>query len=112
MIPRGIRHRDSGFTLTEVMFVVLILSILILIALGSFMYTTRTVARAACEANRKTFDTAIIIYFNDKDEAPDNIGDLAPYVANFDTSKNCPASGTTELRYDPLLDRVVCDFHE
>ncbi|MHB9003828.1 MAG: type II secretion system protein [Coriobacteriia bacterium] len=103
---------DSGFTLIELMFIVAILSILILIAVASFGYSSRAAARATCEYNRSAFETAAAMYRADNDANPTDIDDLAPYVANFKTANVCPGDGETALRYDTDAEAIACDYHQ
>lgn len=107
------RHMKSdGFSLMELMVVVAIIAVLVTIAYASYGYTTVRTRRLTCELNRRHFDTSISVYENDHDAKPASIDDLLEYTTNLNVAKVCPGDNTTELRYDVLLDRVVCDFHE
>jgi len=104
--------REDGFSLVELMVIVFILSALVAIAVTTYAFTVGRTRRLTCETNRRHLDTAATVYEAGKDTPPTSIDDLAPYVTNIDYVRICPGDGSTELRYDEDLDRVVCDFHE
>jgi type IV pilus assembly protein PilA len=55
-------HKEKGFTLVELMVVVLILSILVAIAIPVYRQSTTQANRRAVEANLRTIDSAIMQY--------------------------------------------------
>lgn len=108
----GESHRSDGYTLVEIMVVVVILSILVLIAVASYWISIENAQKVTCQNNRRAFDSAAIIYENDTGEQPAQISDLADYAATFSNIVHCPAHPQTLLRWDTDLERTVCDFHE
>jgi len=103
---------SEGYSLIEIMVTVLILSILVTIAVATYVYSINTTRRVTCEANRRILNTAVAVYVGSNDTPPDSIEDLDPYVTNLDSAKICPGDNSTELRYDQDLERVICDYHE
>ena len=88
-------RKAKGFTLVEIMIVVLIIGILMAIAVPNFIQARTTSRRNSCIANLKQIDSAKEQYAM---EAKLNTGDavtsanLAPtYIKSFPT---CPGGGT------------------
>jgi len=107
----GNRSRDGGFSLLELMAVVLILGILVSVAILSHTTSTARARTITCESNQHTFDTAVSVYRNEHGIEPITIDDLRPYVHNYDQAVQCPLHDGTTLEYQPLLARVTCDNH-
>ncbi len=103
------RQADEGFTLLEVAFVVLLLSILLAIAIAAFSASSDAANAAACRSNQDTFNTAVAIATT-TDSAPDELADLEPYVKDFDDKITCPEDGTP-LEFDAAAGRVSCPNH-
>lgn len=102
-------HADQGWTLLEVMAVVLILGILIGIAVGSYALATDRARIITCQANQRGLNTAVMAYAQDHEDAlPANMDALKPYVATKDYDK-CPSGPA--LVYDPATGRVTCPIH-
>ena len=70
------RDRQSGFTLVELMVVMLIISILLAIAVPSFIASIRSAREAALREDLHTMRDAIEQYTEDKQEAPQSLDDL------------------------------------
>lgn len=97
-----------GFTLIEIMIVVLIIAVLLAIAIPNFMKARDTSRAKACVANLRQIDTAKMQWAMDNKEDGDAeptvgtiaaAGDLVPtYIKNDLT---CPSSG------DPYADSAV-----
>ncbi len=79
---RGLRSRTTacramtGFTLVELMVVMLIMSILLAIAVPSFVSAIRSAREAALRQDLHTMRDAIEQYTEDKQEAPQSLDDL------------------------------------
>jgi len=105
---RNIKKDEKGFTLVELMIVIIILAILTGIAVPSYM-VLRTRARiSAAQSELKNMATAIEMYFADKDEKyPDNLAavesagymtnvpDEDPWEVAYEYIKDTPAGGYT-----------------
>jgi prepilin-type N-terminal cleavage/methylation domain-containing protein len=101
-------RRDEGWTLFELMAVVLILSILIAIAVASYSLTNERARRVACQENLRSLNTAVLLYEGQTGHRPADIGDLAPYTtkSNYTT---CPGGPT--YSYDATATLVRCPIH-
>jgi prepilin-type N-terminal cleavage/methylation domain-containing protein len=73
-------RRNEGFTLVELMVVVLIIGILVAIAVPIFNAAKANAQNKSCMANQRTIDGAIQTYFADNEDltAVADIGDLTP----------------------------------
>ncbi len=98
-MSRFIRKRKGGFTLIEIMIVVLIISVLLAIAIPNFMRARETSRAKSCCSNLRQIETGKEQWAMDTkaaDAAPVVMGDLAPtYIKQAPT---CPSGGT----YDPV----------
>lgn len=103
-------HGDNGFTLLEVTFVILIMSILLLIAVATFTATTGSANAAACRSNQNALNKAVIIAASAGDQ-PDEMSDLEPYIDDYDSATVCPQDGTP-LQYDVTTNFVTCPNHD
>ncbi|MGO8720749.1 MAG: type II secretion system protein [Acidobacteriaceae bacterium] len=77
--PAPIRQagrRSSGFTLVELMVVMLIISILLAIAVPSYISAIRSAREAALREDLHTMRNAIEQYTEDKEAAPQSLDDL------------------------------------
>lgn len=73
---RPIRPGQRGFTLVELMVVMLIISILLAIAVPSFISSIRSAREAALREDLHTMRDAIEQYTEDKQQAPQSLDDL------------------------------------
>jgi prepilin-type N-terminal cleavage/methylation domain-containing protein len=101
---------DSGYTLVELMTVVLIIAILLAMALASYVPATNAANAAACRNNQAVLEKAYSVVTAQTGERPDDMDDLASSVANFDRVRTCPADGTA-LTLDASSGDVSCPNH-
>lgn len=81
-------RREKGFTLIELMVVILIIAILIAIAVPVFNLAREGAYKRTCQANLRTLESAIQTYNATAEKWPPNINALAPdYVK---TVPYCP----------------------
>jgi len=87
----AMKWKEQGFTLVEVMIVLVIIGIIAAIAVPSLMGFTDRAKEQACEANIKALETAVAAYSAAHDgDLPDELDDLREY---FDELPDCPFSG-------------------
>ncbi|MDO8848443.1 MAG: prepilin-type N-terminal cleavage/methylation domain-containing protein [Coriobacteriia bacterium] len=100
---------DQGFTLLEVIFVVLIMSILLGIAIATFVASTGAANAAACRSNQDALNQAVTIAASTGEPA-DELADLEPYIKNFDDKTTCPED-RTPLEFDAITGIISCPNH-
>ncbi len=84
-ISRRNRGKTSGFTLVELMVVMLIIAILLAVAVPSYISAIRSAREAALRQDLHTMRDAIEQYTEDKQAAPQSLDDLvqAGYLRNL-----------------------------
>jgi prepilin-type N-terminal cleavage/methylation domain-containing protein len=90
-----IRRRRGGFTLIEIMIVVLIISVLLAIAIPNFMRARETSRAKSCSSNLRQIETAKEQWAMDNKKSDGDataMTDLAPtYIKD---TPACPSGGT------------------
>lgn len=71
-----IRNREAGFTLVELMIVMLIIGVLAAVAIPSFISSIRNAKEAALKEDLHVLRDAIDSYTMDKNKAPQSLDDL------------------------------------
>lgn len=77
------KQNEKGFTLVEIMVVVLILGILVAIAVPVFSNNITQANRTVVEANLKTIDSAIMQHKATNEGAIPNQADLSSYLQEW-----------------------------
>lgn len=103
--------RDEGFTLAELLVVMLIIGILVGIAVMSFAFSVTASKKTACSANLKTIRDQISVYYSEYDHFPSSLDDLVPDFIDKEERFFCPDSGDAYV-YDEVTGEVTCPFHE
>ncbi|MGB6132251.1 MAG: type II secretion system protein [Acidobacteriaceae bacterium] len=70
------RNRENGFTLVELMVVMLIIAVLAAVAIPKFVAAIRTAKEAALKEDLHVMRNAIDSYTMDKNKAPQSLDDL------------------------------------
>ncbi len=104
---------DKGFTLSELMFVVLIMGILALVAITSYRSLTVRAARAACLTNQRTLYDAINIYRANNEggvPATTTLDFLRPYAGTWEAISVCPLD-KSPLSFEATSCTIICPNH-
>jgi prepilin-type N-terminal cleavage/methylation domain-containing protein len=91
---------QSGFTIIEIMIVVVIIGLLAAIAIPSFRHAITTTQRQACALNRKNIDGAKLQWAVENHRPPTAIpadADLFGENAYIEHKPDCPAGGAYSL---------------
>jgi prepilin-type N-terminal cleavage/methylation domain-containing protein len=89
------RRREQGFTLVEIMIVVLIIGILLAIAVPSFMNARERSRTNACRSNLRQIQAAKEQWAMANNRGPDATPAWADLVPDFmQQQPNCPSGGT------------------
>jgi prepilin-type N-terminal cleavage/methylation domain-containing protein len=107
---------QKGFTLVELMVVVVIIGILVAIAVPLYNNVTANARKNSCFANQRTIEGALAMYASENGDYPDNINKLeGEYLQAIPV---CPDGGTynfdgTGEGDDATVNRakVVCSEH-
>ena len=111
MRARHNRH-DAGFTLTELMIVVLILAILVSIAFATYNVADARARRAACLSNQRICEDAVLTYQLEHDgDLPAALADADPYIHGGGGHRFCAEDDTLDFVYDAATGQVSCTNH-
>jgi competence protein ComGC len=87
---------NKGFTLVEMLIVLMIMTTLLLIAVPSIDQNNKVVNGKSCEAMKSLVEGQVETYELENDIPPSKIGDLADYISEIEsadqTSLMCPGN--------------------
>lgn len=106
MKMRSRMQNQKGFTLVELMVVVVILGILVAIAVPIYRNVQTNAEENACKANIRTLEGAYLIYT--ADESPGTWPD--DYLVGEEEPK-CPSDDTAKYTMDPNTLKFDCSYH-
>lgn len=91
---------ERGFTLVEIMIVVLIIGILLAIAVPNFVKARESSRAKSCVANLKQIDAAVEQWAMDNKKADGDTCNWADIVPNYLKSQpSCPSGGTYQAPF-------------
>ncbi len=103
------RSPDEGFTLLELMAVVLVLGILVSIAVATYRITTVKAQLVTCQTNQQVLNQAVLVFEQQNKTLPDDIEDLRPFV-KAQSPTQCPTDGRSYI-LNKLTGQVSCPNH-
>jgi len=112
----SMKRDQRGFTLMELMIVIVIIGVLAAIGVPAYNNYVKKAKAATCQANRRTLDTAVGLYYAEHGDYPTADGTegtstlqsvLKEYLDNADELK-CPEDGQYSL--DGASHKVVCSL--
>ena len=95
---RARRQSEEGFTLIELMVVVLIIAILLAIAIPSFLGARGKAQERAAQSNARNALTAEKTYYTDNQVYSELPADLTAIEPSLDYKNVAPAQGTKEVQ--------------
>lgn len=103
-----LKNNEKGFSLVELMVVVVIIGVLVAIAIPVYNRTTDRAERGACHANQRMIEGAASQHAMNTGKSINDvkIGDLDVYFN--DGTPTCPSGGT----YDIKNGRASCSEHD
>lgn len=101
------RREDAGFTLIEVLTVVVVIAILASILLATFLKARAQSAVAASKGNVKNIATALETYFTDLEEYPVSLETLVPTYARAIPDDPCT---NDPYVYEPSAGSPISDY--
>jgi len=85
------KRDQRGFTLMELMIVIVIIGVLAAIGVPAYKNYVTEAKKSACSANRHTIATALGMYYAENGAYTTGIDNLDGYVTNVQKIKHCPA---------------------
>lgn len=106
-VRHALKNR-KGFTLVELMVVVVIIGILAGIAVPTYNNITEKAEQSAVEANLRTIDSAIMMYRAEKAELPDDVTPVVTDTTLQDYLQSWPTGPGTAI-YGISSGRAIVD---
>lgn len=97
-------RNEKGFTLIEMMIVMLIISVLLLITIPNIAKNNSNINNKGCSAFKKMVESQVQSFEMDKDRAPTDIDELV--TEGYLKTKSCPDGTTVVIEADGTVDAV------
>jgi prepilin-type N-terminal cleavage/methylation domain-containing protein len=107
-IYKMMKRNNKGFTLVELMVVLLIIGILVAIAIPIYNKTQENAQKRACQSNLRTLDGAAAQYYAANETWPGNVDDLVnkSYIKK---APNCPANSSAGYNWNGTVNAFECN---
>ena len=108
-MSKGI-YRTKGFTLIEILFVVIVIAVLAAIAIPRIVTSVATAKTNACKANQAIMNTQIEQYRLDTGDWPSALTDVTNNTTYFpDGAPECPEGSFANYSMNGTTHRVSCN---
>jgi len=103
---------ETGFTLVELIIVIVIIGILAGAAVPKFIDMNNQAKAVACKENQATIESSCSLYYANEilyqrtAQYPAQLSDLVPLF--LEQVPTCPSGGEYETNYDPATGRTSC----
>jgi type IV pilus assembly protein PilA len=103
------KNNNKGFTLVELMVVIVIIGILVAIAVPIYNQSTTNAQVNACKANLRIINGAVSQYAaNNNGTYPTTLSQLSSYLTNV-SNLRCPTTTTGNYTIDAATHMAVCN---
>ena len=96
---------EKGFTLIEMMIVMLIISVLLIITIPNITKNNSNINNKGCSAFKKMVEAQIQSFEMEKDRAPESIGELK--TAGYLKTEKCPDGTEVAIQPDRTVDTIA-----
>jgi len=103
-----LKNNEKGFSLVELMVVVVIIGVLVAIAIPVYNRTTDRAEKGACHANQRMIEGAASQHAMNTGSSINDVDELDEYFNGG--TPTCPSGGT--YTYDIEDGKVSCDKHD